>query len=100
MKCCLYLVSGAGAPTETKPSSLPPPPSDAGAVRVQKEFVTTPLFHTTTTSDGIATVNFTAPDNLGSFIVRAYVATGVLCPKAFGYARTVQDEELPKEAIE
>ncbi|GMH35163.1 hypothetical protein BSKO_03031 [Bryopsis sp. KO-2023] len=46
------------------------------SVRVQKGFLSTPLFESGVTEGGIAAVNFTAPDNLGTFIVRAYASTG------------------------
>jgi hypothetical protein len=52
----------------------------AGAqLRLQQAFKVTPLFKTVTTrADGKVTVDFPAPDNLGRFVVRAYVAA----PKA------------------
>lgn len=52
----------------------------AGAqLRLQQAFKVTPLFKTVTTgADGKVKVDFTAPDNLGRFVVRAYVAA----PKA------------------
>ena len=46
-------------------------------VRFQKDFVSTPLFMTinvTNDEDGI--VMFNAPQNLGTFVIRAYAATG------------------------
>ncbi|GMH44597.1 hypothetical protein BSKO_12549 [Bryopsis sp. KO-2023] len=54
-------------------SSAAPPPS--GSVRVLEDFVSTALFETVIAKGGIATVNFTAPDNLGTFNIRSYVAT-------------------------
>ncbi|GMH38987.1 hypothetical protein BSKO_06885 [Bryopsis sp. KO-2023] len=57
----------------SSPSAVPPPPP--GSVRVLEDFVSTALFETVIAKDGIATVNFTAPDNLGTFNIRAYVAT-------------------------
>ncbi|GMH44585.1 hypothetical protein BSKO_12537 [Bryopsis sp. KO-2023] len=54
-------------------SSILPPPSSS--VRVLEDFVSTALFETVIAKGGIATVNFTAPENLGTFNIRAYVAT-------------------------
>ncbi|GMH44588.1 hypothetical protein BSKO_12540 [Bryopsis sp. KO-2023] len=54
-------------------SSAAPPPS--GSVRVLEDFVSTALFETVIAKGGIAIVNFAAPDNLGTFNIRAYVAT-------------------------
>ncbi|CAD7700532.1 unnamed protein product [Ostreobium quekettii] len=46
------------------------------ALRSQADFMATPLFVTVNATDnGSGAVNFTAPDNLGTFVVRAYAAT-------------------------
>lgn len=48
-------------------------------IRAQGDFVSTPLFVTINpTNDEDGVVTFTAPDNLGTFIIRAYAATGEL----------------------
>lgn len=54
--------------------------ASAGAqLRLQQAFKVTPLFKTVKTgADGSVSVDFAAPDNLGRFVVRAYVAA----PKA------------------
>ncbi|GMH44587.1 hypothetical protein BSKO_12539 [Bryopsis sp. KO-2023] len=62
------------ARVSTGPRRLPSP-SASGSVRVLEDFVSTALFETVIAKGGIATVNFTAPDNLGTFNIRAYVAT-------------------------
>lgn len=47
-------------------------------LRSESNFQTTPLFKTFQTStDGKGEVQFTAPDNLGTFVVRAYATTGI-----------------------
>lgn len=50
--------------------------ASAGAqLRLQQAFKVTPLFKTVKTgADGSVSVDFAAPDNLGRFVVRAYVA--------------------------
>ncbi|GMH44595.1 hypothetical protein BSKO_12547 [Bryopsis sp. KO-2023] len=58
----------------TGPRRLPSPSASA-SVRVLEDFVSTALFETVIAEGGIATVDFTAPDNLGTFNIRAYVAT-------------------------
>ncbi|GMH41747.1 hypothetical protein BSKO_09657 [Bryopsis sp. KO-2023] len=58
----------------TGPRRLPSPSASA-SVRVLEDFVSTALFETVIAKGGIATVDFTAPDNLGTFNIRAYVAT-------------------------
>lgn len=46
-------------------------------VRIQADFSTTPLFMTiNSTTNGTGAVTFTAPDNLGTFVIRIYGATG------------------------
>ncbi|CAD7704606.1 unnamed protein product [Ostreobium quekettii] len=46
------------------------------AVRLENQFQTTPLFELISTeADGMGRVNFTAPPNLGTFVVRAYAVT-------------------------
>lgn len=46
------------------------------SLRRQSDFVTTPLFTVLTTkSDGRGTVTLKVPQNLGSFVIRAYAAT-------------------------
>ena len=46
-------------------------------VRNQANFEATPLFTTVGSArGGSSAVNFTAPDNLGTFVVRAYASTG------------------------
>ncbi|GMH39924.1 hypothetical protein BSKO_07828 [Bryopsis sp. KO-2023] len=52
-----------------------PAEEERGLVRIQKDFVSTPTFETTVTKAGKATISFSAPDNLGTFAVRAYVVT-------------------------
>lgn len=52
---------------------------ESASVRLQKDFVSTALFQTVVSEKGVARVNFTAPDNLGTFIVRAYAASGMCC---------------------
>ncbi|GMH46152.1 hypothetical protein BSKO_14120 [Bryopsis sp. KO-2023] len=59
----------------------PPPPNDGESgstltARIQDEFVSTPLFETVVSKNGVAEVNFTAPGNLGTFVVRAYAVSG------------------------
>lgn len=48
----------------------------ATSVRVQKDFVSTVMFETVLVEGGKARVNFTAPDSLSTFVVRAYAASG------------------------
>lgn len=45
-------------------------------VRFQKDFISTPTFQTKVAKSGVVSVDFEAPGNLGTFIVRAYAATG------------------------
>lgn len=46
-------------------------------LRSEQNFKTVPLFKTFLTStDGKGEVQFSAPDNLGTFVVRAYATTG------------------------
>lgn len=45
-------------------------------LRSMENFVATPLFVTVDSAEGLAAVNFTAPDNLGTFVVRVYAVTG------------------------
>ncbi|CAD7702674.1 unnamed protein product [Ostreobium quekettii] len=48
-----------------------------GDVRIQAEFVSTPLFATVVSDEsGLANVEFEAPDNLGTFVVRGYATSG------------------------
>ncbi|KAG2426455.1 hypothetical protein HXX76_011686 [Chlamydomonas incerta] len=58
----------------------------AGDVRSSADFVTTPLFATALTgADGVARVTFTAPPNLGTFVLRAYAAaTGAAAARKYG----------------
>jgi len=50
--------------------------SGGASVRLQSDFVVTPLFAVVTTGDdGVATLPFKAPSNLGTFVIRAYVAS-------------------------
>jgi hypothetical protein len=63
----------------------PPPPSatagGSGSLRMQQDFQVTVLFRTVTTAaDGTVSWPLPAPDNLGRFAVRAYVAA----PRAAG----------------
>jgi len=53
------------------------PPSSGGAsVRLQSAFEATALFATAVAgADGVAAVNFTAPQGLGRYVVRAYAAS-------------------------
>jgi hypothetical protein len=58
-------------------------PADAGAtdastVRKEADFIVTPLYaHKLTGADGRATFNFTAPPNLGAFVIRYEACVGV-----------------------
>lgn len=46
-------------------------------VRIQGDFLTTPLFSTiNSTTNRTGAVNFTAPDNVGTFVIQVYGATG------------------------
>ncbi|GMH44461.1 hypothetical protein BSKO_12413 [Bryopsis sp. KO-2023] len=70
-----------GRPPRPLPPAPPPPPSGGEssstlAARIQEKFVSTPLFETTVSNDGAAEVNFTAPHNLGTFVIRAYAVSG------------------------
>eukprot|EP00198_Chlamydomonas_reinhardtii_P005013 XP_001694349.1 predicted protein [Chlamydomonas reinhardtii] len=58
----------------------------SGELRSSDDFVTTPLFTTVLTGpDGVARVNFTAPANLGTFVLRAYAAaTGAAAARRYG----------------
>jgi len=59
--------ASAGPPAATAPTS----------VRMQSEFVATPLFVAIrTAADGSGSVMFNAPPNLGTFVVRAYAVDG------------------------
>lgn len=61
--------SGAGGAANARPST-------GGDLRIQSDFETTPLFMVyKATADGTATASFKAPPNLGSFVLRAYVAS-------------------------
>eukprot|EP00775_Hariotina_reticulata_P009083 gene9083-9253_t len=65
--------SFAGPLAKSAPAGAPGAASTS--VRLQGDFRVTPLFTVTTTaSNGVASAAFTAPDNLGRFVVRAYVA--------------------------
>ncbi len=44
-------------------------------LRLKSDFVSTPLFKTIVTEDGTLTATFTAPSNLGTFVVRAYAVS-------------------------
>ncbi|GMH44586.1 hypothetical protein BSKO_12538 [Bryopsis sp. KO-2023] len=67
---------GGGALSKEEAAAIPDAaPTPSGSVRVLEDFVSTALFETVIAKGGIATVNFTAPDNLGTFNIRAYVAT-------------------------
>eukprot|EP00210_Caulerpa_lentillifera_P001100 g1061.t1 len=55
------------------------------SLRLESEFQTTPLFITEVAENGILKANFTAPPNLGTFIIRAYAASG---SGIFGSAET------------
>lgn len=50
---------------------------ETSSVRLLEDFVSTAVFQTVVSENGVARVNFTAPDNLGTFIVRAYAASGM-----------------------
>ena len=44
-------------------------------LRLESDFVSTPLFETSVSEDGTLLATFTAPSNLGTFVVRAYAAS-------------------------
>lgn len=48
-------------------------------MRIQKDFISTPTFQTKVAKSGVVSVDFEAPDNLGTFVVRAFAATGGGC---------------------
>ncbi|PNH02259.1 hypothetical protein TSOC_011775, partial [Tetrabaena socialis] len=64
--------------TATSARALPAPAAGAAAPpRASSNFLVTPLFATATANaDGRAVVTFTAPENLGTFVIRAYAAAG------------------------
>lgn len=56
-----------------------PQASAGGSLRLESEFEVTPLFQVLRTqADGRGMLNFTAPQKLGKFVVRAYAATGAV----------------------
>ncbi|KAG2452414.1 hypothetical protein HYH02_002657 [Chlamydomonas schloesseri] len=72
---------------ERGPPTAPPESGGvAGELRVADDFVTTPLFTTALTGpDGVARVTFTAPANLGTFVIRAHAATtGAAAGRRYG----------------
>lgn len=51
--------------------------ADGASVRLQSQFLVTPLFSVLRArADGRGQLNFTAPQSLGSYVIRAYAATG------------------------
>lgn len=70
-------VAKASSPGSEPADSTTAPGGAGPALRNQAHFVATPLFVTVNATDnGLGAVNFTAPDNIGTFVVRAYAATG------------------------
>lgn len=65
----------------TGPSAASPSVSIASGpgpeLRLESDFETTPLFDfVLTETDGSGRLNFTAPPNLGTFVVRAFAVSG------------------------
>ncbi|MEW5301344.1 MAG: hypothetical protein WDW36_004208 [Sanguina aurantia] len=64
------MASAANSPASAAPAASAPP-------RLQSQFESTPLFSFVMASfDGVGELTFTAPSNLGTFVVRAYVTQG------------------------
>ena len=71
---------GAGPPSSTPSATLPP--------RSSSSFIVTPLFATAVTdASGVARVTFTAPPNLGTFVLRAFAASGAAAKYGSGEAK-------------
>ncbi|KXZ56112.1 hypothetical protein GPECTOR_2g994 [Gonium pectorale] len=68
---------------------------DDGSVRSASSFRVTPLFAVASPGkDGVTRVNFTAPQNLGSFVIRAYAASGRAARYGAGEAKLVVRRRL------
>ncbi|KAG2434208.1 hypothetical protein HXX76_007934 [Chlamydomonas incerta] len=72
---------GAGPPSASQqPATLPP--------RSSADFVVTPLFTTAVTdASGVARATFLAPPNLGTFVLRAFAASGAAAKYGSGEAK-------------
>ncbi|KAG2434214.1 hypothetical protein HXX76_007940 [Chlamydomonas incerta] len=77
--------SGAGAGSGASSAAK----TDSGVtVRQEADFVVTPLFTTAVTDvSGVARATFTAPPNLGTFVLRAFAASGAAAKYGSGEAK-------------
>ncbi|PNW72413.1 hypothetical protein CHLRE_16g677205v5 [Chlamydomonas reinhardtii] len=72
--------SGSGGSSSKTDSSV--------TVRQEADFIVTPLFTTAVTdASGVARVAFTAPPNLGTFVLRAFAASGAAAKYGSGEAK-------------
>eukprot|EP00210_Caulerpa_lentillifera_P001088 g1049.t1 len=78
-------VASPGSPGGVEEDSITSEQSVEQSLRLESEFESTPLFITEVAENGILRANFTAPPNLGTFIIRAYAASG---SGLFGSAET------------
>ncbi|EFJ40250.1 hypothetical protein VOLCADRAFT_99980 [Volvox carteri f. nagariensis] len=84
---------GGSRPDERGDGPIPSP--SLALLRRVGQFVVTPLFtHVLADSTGRATFNFTAPQNLGTFVIRAFAAAGSVAKYGSGESKLVVRRSL------